>query len=237
MICSNCGHENADDAKFCQKCGTALYQHPTPQNQSFFKANKVLIIAIAIIICVCAVAGTFVYMNMNHGPQLSDYDISEFMEGDEYMVSLVDENGNPMQNQYVTLICYNKYGGSVNITNTTDSGGHTSFRLDFMAGTYKIDVNHIIDDEGTTPKIITSTGFSKQITIKEGPSHSLREEFLEKNKEYVARTANITVDPDSYYNSETMHGWDYDGNEYVWFGGDWFNVEDIDNGNVEIIYE
>ena len=237
MKCTKCGYENSNDAKFCQKCGAALTQSSSSQNQSFFKSNKVLIIAIAVILCVCAAVGTFVYMNMNHGPQLSDYDISEFTEGDEYTVSLVDENGTPMENQYVNLICYNDKGGTVTLTNTTDYQGQTSFRLDFMAGTYKIDVNYIIDDEGTVPTITNVTGFSKQITVKEGPYPYFNEEFIEKNKEYVAYSADINVDPDSYYNSETLHGWDYDGTEYVWFGGAWFNVEDIDNGNVEIIYE
>ena len=91
MKCSSCGHENAADAKFCQKCGSSLSQNLTSQKESFFKVNKVLIIAIAVIICVSVAVGTFVYVNMNHGPQLSDYDISEFTEGDVYLVSLVDE--------------------------------------------------------------------------------------------------------------------------------------------------
>ena len=86
-----------------------MSQNPTSQKESFFKANKVLIIAIAVIICVSVAVGTFVYVNMNHGPQLSDYDISEFTEGDVYLVSLVDENGTPMQSQYVEFICYNQY--------------------------------------------------------------------------------------------------------------------------------
>ena len=236
MKCSSCGHENAADAKFCQRCGSSLSQNPTSQKESFFKANKVLIIAITVIICVSVAVGTFVYMNMNHGPQLSDYDISEFTEGDVYVVSLVDENGTPMQSQYVEFICYNQYGGSTTISNITDYQGQTSFILDYREGTYKIDVNYILLDESTDPTYTNVTGFSKQITIKKGPYPYFNEEFLEKNKKYVAYTANITIDPDSYYNSETIHGWDYNGNEYVWYGGDWFNVEDIDNGNVDMMY-
>lgn len=236
MKCSSCGYENDDSARFCQNCGSTLIQNSTPQKESFFKSNKVLIIAIAVIICVFAVVGTFVYMNMNHGPQLSDYDISEFTEGDVYVVSLVDENGTPMQSQYVEFICYNQYGGSTTISNITDYQGQTSFILDYMASTYKIDVNYILLDESTDPTYTNVTGFSKQITIKKGPYPYFNEEFLEKNKKYVAYTANITIDPDSYYNSETIHGWDYNGNEYVWYGGDWFNVEDIDNGNVDMMY-
>ena len=236
MKCSSCGHENETDARFCQKCGESLNQNSTPQKQSFFKSNKVLIIAIAVILCVCAAVGAFVYMNINHGPQLSDYDISEFTEGDEYTVLLLDENGTPMQNQYIDLICYNNHGGTVTLTNTTDYRGQTSFRLDFMADTYKIDVNYVIDDQ-SIPEITNVTGFSKQITIKEGPYPYFNDEFIEKNKEYVAYGADIRVDPDSYYNSETIMGWDYDGNGYVWYGGALFNVNDINNGNVEIIYE
>ena len=235
MKCLNCGYENSDDAKFCQRCGNSMIPDSTPQNQPFFKANKVLITAIAVIIAVCAVTGAFVYLNMNHGPQLSDFGISEFTEGDEYMVSLVDENGTPMENQYVEFICYNNYGGSVTISNTTDYLGKTSFNLDFMAGTYKIDVNYIQVNESTVPTYTNVTGYSKQITIKEGPYPYFNEEFLEKNKEYIAYDANITINPD--YKSETLHGWDYDGNQYVWYGGGWFHVEDIDNGNVEITYE
>lgn len=234
MKCSKCGHENADDSRFCQKCGESLIKGSTQQKQSFFKTNKILIIAIAVIICVCAAVGAFVYMNMNQGPQLSDFDVSEFVEGDDYLVSLVDENGTPMEDKIVELICYNDYGGSVTMLNFTDYDGKTSFPLDFMAGTYKIDVIYTDED---IPELgwRNVTQFSKTITIKEGPYPYFNEEFLEKNKEYVANDADITVNSDSY-NSETLYGYDDNGNQYIWFGGGWFHEEDINNGNVEIIY-
>ena len=235
MKCSSCGHENADGASFCQKCGSSLNQSSNPQKKSFFQANKVLIIAIAVIICVCVAVGAFVYMNMNHGPQLSDYEISEFTEGDEYIVSLVDENGTPMEDKIIELICYNNQGGSVRILNFTDYYGKTSFRLDFMKGTYKIDVIYTDED---IPELgwRNVTQYSKTITIKEGPYLYFNEEFLEKNRDYVVDDVDITVNSDSYEH-ETLSGYDDDGNQYVWFGGGWFHVEDIDNGNIKLLDE
>ena len=233
MKCPKCGKENDNNAKFCQKCGNSLIQTSTPQNQSFFKANKVLIIAIAVILCVCAAVGAFVYMNMNSGPQLYDYDISEFIEGDEYIVSLVDENGTPMEDKYIELICYNDHGGSVTLLNSTDYDGKTSFRLDFLAGTYKIDVIYTDED---IPELgwRNVTQFSKTITIKDGPNHQSYVEFIEKNKDYVVNDANIKVNTGSY-EYDTLTGWDEDANQYMWFGGAWFHEEDIQNGYVEVI--
>ena len=233
MECSSCGHQNVNGAKFCQKCGSSLSQNSTLEKKSFFKANKVLIIAIAVIIFVCSVVGTFVYLNMNQGPQLSDYDISEFTEGDEYVVSLVDENGTPMEDKIVELICYNGYGGSVTILNFTDYYGKTSFNLDFMKGTYRIDVIYTDED---IPELgwRNVTQYSKTITIKEGPYPYFNEEFLEKNRDYVVNDADITVNSDSY-EQETLSGYDDEGNQYVWFGGGWFHIEDINNGNIELI--
>lgn len=233
MKCSKCGHENADDAKFCQKCGSSLESKTISDNESFFKRNKVLVIAIAAILCVAIVAGLFVYMNTNHGPVLKDYGISEFTEGDEYLVSLVDENGTPMEDKIIEFICYNDRGGSVRILNFTDYDGTTSFRLDFMAGTYKIDVIYTDED---IPELgwRNVTQYSKTITIKEGPYPYFNEEFLEKNKDYMVYDANITVNSDSY-EYETLSGYDDDGNQYIWFGGGWFHNEDINNGNINLL--
>lgn len=111
-----------------------------------FHANKVLIIAIVLIICVCAVVGALVYTNINQGLQLSDFGISEVVEGSEYMVSLVDENGTPMEDKIIEFVCYNGHGGSVNMLNFTDYYGKTSFRMDFLAGSYKIDVIYTGED-------------------------------------------------------------------------------------------
>ena len=214
MKCSICGHENTDDSKFCQKCGNALAQNSSQLSESFFKANKVLIIAITVIICVFAVVGALVYTNMNQGPQLSDFGISEVVEGSEYMVSLVDENGTPMEDEIVELVCYNGHGGSVTMLNFTDYYGKTSFRMDFLAGSYKIDVIYTDDD---MPELgwRNVTQYSKTITIKEGPYPMFNEEFLEKNKEYIVYDANITINSDSY-GYETLSGYDNEGNQYSW---------------------
>ncbi|WP_297979853.1 zinc ribbon domain-containing protein [uncultured Methanobrevibacter sp.] len=232
-ICSNCGFDNEENAKFCKKCGNSLIPVSTPQKESFFSSNKVLIIAIAVILCVSAAVGAFVYMNMNQGPQLSDFGISEFVEGDEYLVALVDENGTPMEDKIIELVCYNDYGGSVRQLNFTDYEGKTSFPLDFMAGSYKIDVIYTDED---IPELgwRNVTQYTKTITIKEGPHSYFNEEFLEKNKNYLVNNVNITVNPDSY-DYETISGYDDKGNEYAWFGGGWFHIEDISNGNVNVI--
>lgn len=235
MFCQKCGAKNDDNAKFCQKCGAALNQSSIPQNSSFFKNNKVLIIAIAVIICVCAVVGTLVYMNMNTGPQLSDYDISEFVEDDVYTVTLKDENGDPMKDKLIEFICYNNNGaGSVRIINYTDYNGQASFDLNFIADTYKIDVNYVEVDE-SIPKYTNITGFGKKITIKEGPFHEPRQEFINHFNDYVVRDANISVDPASY-NSSTLTATDPKGNQYAWYSGAWFSFEDIGNGNVDIMW-
>lgn len=233
MFCQKCGAKNDDNAKFCQKCGAALNQNSIPQNSSFFKNNKVLIVAIALIICVCGAAGAFVLMNSHSGPQLYDYDMSEFIEGGEYVVSLVDENGTPMKGKQIELICYNDYGGSVTLGNSTDYEGKTSFRLDFLSGTYKIDVIYTDED---IPELgwRNVTQFSKTITIKDGPNHQSYEKFIEKNKDYVVYDANIKVNSGSYA-YDTLTGWDEDANQYMWYGGAWFHEEDIQNGYVEII--
>ena len=235
MKCSNCGHENVNGAKFCPNCGESLIPGSTPQKESFFKTKKVLIIAIAVVICVCIAVGAFIYMNMNPGPNLSDYGISEFTEGDEYIVSLVDENGTPMEDKLIELVCYNSQGGSVKILNFTDYYGKTSFRLDFMKGTYKIDVIYTDED---IPELgwRNVTKYSKTLTIKEGPYPYFNEDFLEKNKDYVVNDVDITVNSDSY-KYETLTGYDDDGNQYVWFGGGWFHIEDINGGNIELIDE
>ena len=233
MKCSKCGYENTDDAKFCKKCGNSLILNSSLQKESFLKANKVLVISIAVILCVGVIVGAFVYMNMNQGPHLSDFGISEFVEGDQYSVALVDENGTPMEDKLIKLICYNNYGGSVTQSNFTDYYGKTSFPLDFMAGTYKIDVIYTDED---IPELgwRNVTKYTKTITIKEGPYPYFNEEFLEKNKDYVVNNVDITVNSDSY-DAETLNGYDDKGNQYAWFGGGWFHTEDISNGNVNIL--
>lgn len=233
MFCEKCGAEVSEDAKFCPKCGSTLAHVPSQKKESFFKANKVLVISIAAVILVCAAVGAFVYMNMNQGPQLSDFGISEVVEGSDYMVSLVDENGTPMEGKIIKLVCYNDQGGSVTMLNFTDYYGKTSFRMDFLAGSYKIDVIYTDED---IPELgwRNVTQYSKTITIKEGPYPMFNEEFIEKNKEYAVYDANITINSDSY-DYETIRGYDEKGNKYSWFGGAWFHDEDINNGNVNIL--
>ena len=234
MKCSKCGHENADDAKFCQKCGNSIGANPGSDNESFFKKNKVLVIAIAAILCVAIVAGLFVYMNTSHGPVLKDYGISEFTEGDDYFVSLVDENGTPMEGKIIIFICYNGYGGSTVISNTTDWDGKCSFRLDFNEGKYKVDVNYIEENQSADPVYYNVTGFSKELTIKDGPHPQYNQEFVERYEDYVVRDKNIWVQPDSY-EYETLFGIDEEGNNYSWWGGESFHNEDINNGIINTL--
>lgn len=125
MKCLNCGFENSEDAKFCEKCGASL------NKESFSKTNNVLIICIIAVLCVAVVAGIFVYMNMNSGPTLSDFGVSEFVEGDDYSVLLLDENGTPIEGQPVVFTCHSTFGDTIMMYNTTDYYGKCSFDLCF----------------------------------------------------------------------------------------------------------
>jgi len=165
MKCSKCGAENPENSKFCENCGSSL------DNTSFFKKNKVLVFCLIAIIAVCAIMGTVIYMNLHSNPTLTDYGISEFTEGDQYNVSLIGGNGTPLEGKLVELIVYNNYGGSTIIDNYTDTEGNVSFNLDFLSGSYKIDVNYVDVNGSDNLNYQNITGLSKEITIKDGSSH------------------------------------------------------------------
>ncbi len=57
MYCKNCGHENDDDASFCENCGENLSPPPTSQNHSrMSNANKILIVIVILLIAGIGVA-------------------------------------------------------------------------------------------------------------------------------------------------------------------------------------
>ena len=171
-------------------------------------------------------------MNMNSGPTLSDFGVSEFVEGDDYSVLLLDENGTPMEGQLVVFTCYSTFGNTIMMYNTTDYYGKCSFDLCFTKGNYKIAANYVGGDfDGGFDNI---TGFTKTITIKEGPYHLYDKELVERNIDYVVWNKTILVDPDSF-KAETISAQDIDGNTYFWFGGAWFSQEDLNNGNVNVV--
>ncbi len=73
MKCVKCGNENAENAKFCKKCGTRLTDEqqpvsfvPAPKSKKDNK-QKILICIAAAIILVGAVAGVAIYMHMQNG--------------------------------------------------------------------------------------------------------------------------------------------------------------------------
>lgn len=73
MICSQCGMENKDSAKFCKNCGNPLTPKPAPvnnvQSNPSYSNNagsgdnsnkKLLLICVTLIICIAIVAAAFV---------------------------------------------------------------------------------------------------------------------------------------------------------------------------------
>lgn len=61
MKCSKCGHENAEDANFCDNCGSSLKQ---PQNGSMTNTTKLLIVAVIVLVgALGLISGIMLTMN------------------------------------------------------------------------------------------------------------------------------------------------------------------------------
>jgi zinc-ribbon domain/Pseudomurein-binding repeat len=73
VICKNCGHENDEDAKFCENCGSKITQGPLahkptsePKNEGWSTTSKALIIAIVVLIIILGAAiGVLLKSNSN----------------------------------------------------------------------------------------------------------------------------------------------------------------------------
>ena len=63
MKCSNCGHENDADAKFCEKCGSNLNRSSMPAS------TKILIVVVIVLVAIVGVAAGYIfYGSANHTP-------------------------------------------------------------------------------------------------------------------------------------------------------------------------
>jgi NAD(P)H-flavin reductase len=83
MNCSKCGHENAEDAKFCENCGSSLKQTPSKQGKSKIDNKILLIIVIAAIIGVAAIGSALNSANKSNNNQ----------ENYTYVTGVYDANG------------------------------------------------------------------------------------------------------------------------------------------------
>ncbi len=123
MRCPNCGTENPEDAKFCQKCSTPLVpgaqapmgpmMAPPPQK----KSNTMLIVVIVIVVVVALiVAGTLLALNaLNH---TNDQNLTITFTG-KTTVSSTDYSIAPPSGEHyeqITVNMHNRGDSAVTVT-------------------------------------------------------------------------------------------------------------------------
>ena len=233
-VCLNCGFENEEQAKFCKKCGTQLIKENKESVQKTDSAEKSrtnIILATIFICLIIFILALGISNNTNNngtissGPSLIVDELSKYHESDVITVHLCDNN-NPIANEPIQLKVQNVYGLSTIITNTTDSNGDVSFRLDVESGDYVLSIQ-------PTSSNYNNLKFEKDIFIEKSNLAMYDEDFVIENNEYLVKNKDIYLDLDSY-NYETLQGHDDEGNTYIWISGEWWRSEDINNGNIKI---
>jgi hypothetical protein len=71
LKCENCDHENDDDAKFCEKCGSEIKSYVPKQKEGMKNSIKLLVVIVVILVAVLAlVSGMLLQLNKN--PSISN---------------------------------------------------------------------------------------------------------------------------------------------------------------------
>ena len=149
MICNNCGFDNMENSKFCQKCGNPLnYQNInknsmySPGKDNHSSNNTVLIICATLIIIVAIIAGTFLFLNNNGNADLTnDNQITNNAVLNVNTASFYLD-GNPNSGIPATVNVGKEYSGQNMEIMTTYSRDGSNLN---NPSSYE---NHIVDDEG-----------------------------------------------------------------------------------------